>query len=172
MTAMDCYIALGSNLGDRAAHLRRGIDGLGALGLALSAESSVWETEPVGTGPAPWFWNMAVKGLSERSPLELLEMLLEVERAAGRRRGRANASRTLDLDLLLMGDLQLEGTRLSLPHPRMWQRSFVLEPLAEIAPSLVNPASGRTVEQERCALVAPSAVRRLGRLARREVSSL
>jgi 2-amino-4-hydroxy-6-hydroxymethyldihydropteridine diphosphokinase len=169
---MDCYVALGSNLGDRARHLRFGLSRLAEAELAPLAESSVWETEPVGIGAAPWFWNMAVKVASRADPFDLLRLLLEVERAAGRVRGPDSGSRTLDLDLLLVGDLRLSDERLTLPHPRMWSRGFVLAPLAEIAPDLVNPASGRTVAQERRQLAAGGELRRLGSLARQEASSL
>jgi 2-amino-4-hydroxy-6-hydroxymethyldihydropteridine diphosphokinase len=96
----------------------------------------------------------------------VLDALLSVERGAGRVRGAANAPRSLDLDLLLMGAACIEGPRLRLPHPRMWKRSFVLEPLAEIAPDLVNPQTGRSVEQERRGLANPTRARRLGRLDR------
>ena len=114
---------------------------------------------------APWFWNMAVHVRTPHAPLPLLDSLLRVEREAGRVRAVVNAPRILDLDLLLMGDLRLQHPRLQLPHPRMWQRSFVLEPLAEIAPELRNPISGRSVAEERRRLGSPSTVRRLGSLA-------
>jgi 2-amino-4-hydroxy-6-hydroxymethyldihydropteridine diphosphokinase len=142
------YVGLGSNLGDRAARLRAGIEGLRAAGLDLDAVSSVWESEPVDAPAAPWFLNMAVSGKTDLAPLDLLDLLLEVERRAGRVRTVPNAPRTLDLDLLLLGDLRWHDERLVLPHPRMWERRFVLEPLREIAPELRNPTSGRTVAEE------------------------
>jgi len=162
---MDCYLALGTNLGDRAGNLGAGLEGLRRTGLAPEAVSSVWETEPVDTPFPRWFWNMAVMVRSDRAPGELLDLLLEIERAAGRRRSVRNAPRTLDLDLLLMGQLTLEDKRIRLPHPRMWERRFVLEPLAEIAPELRNPLSGRTVREERRRIRGRGEVRRLGDLA-------
>ena len=162
---MDCYIALGSNLGDRRAHLRAGLDGLESQGLTPLAVSSVWETEPVDTAFPRWFWNMAIRVECDRAPLELLGVLLEVERENGRRRRERNGPRTLDLDLLLMGDLDVDEAELRLPHPRMWNRRFVLEPLAEIAPNLRNPATGRTVIEERGKIAGLGSVRRLGDLA-------
>lgn len=165
MPCVDCYIALGSNLGDRRAHLESGLAGLGRHGLEPRAVSSVWETEPVDTDFPRWFWNMALRTEDDRPPLELLELLLEIERRNGRRRTEANGPRTLDLDLLMVGDLRVDGPRLRLPHPRMWQRAFVLEPLAEIAPELRNPDSGRTVGEERLRLQDPARVRKLGDLA-------
>jgi 2-amino-4-hydroxy-6-hydroxymethyldihydropteridine diphosphokinase len=162
---MDCYIALGTNLGELRENLASGLEGLSARDLAPRAVSSVWETEPVDTPWPQWFWNMAVAVRSDRSPHELLETLLEIESERGRRRVSRNAPRTLDLDLLMVGDLRVDSERLILPHPRMWERRFVLEPLAEIAPQLRNPANGRTVEQERLRIREHHQVRRLGDLA-------
>lgn len=162
---MHCYIGLGSNLGDRKRHLETGLEGLGRNGLRPQAVSSVWETEPVGTQDPQWFWNMAVRVNGDHEPLALLRMLQQIEHRAGRVRGRRNGPRTLDLDLLLMGDLKLDGPELRLPHPRMWSRRFVLEPLAEIAQGLINPLTGRSIDEERRGLCGGAAVRRLDRLA-------
>jgi len=165
MGAMECYIALGTNLGDLAANLQAGLDGLRGAGLPPRAVSSVWETEPVDTPFPQWFWNMAVMTRSDRPPHELLELLLAIERANGRQRSARNAPRTLDLDLLMVGELRVDDERIRLPHPRMWERRFVLEPLAEIAPELRNPSTGRTVEEERQRIRPRGTVRKLGDLA-------
>lgn len=149
---MIAYVGLGSNLGDRRAHLRAGLEGLCAAGLRLAAASSVWESEPVDAPGSPWFLNMVAAFETDRRPLEVLDVLLDIERRAGRVRAGRNAPRTLDLDLLLLGDLRWRDERLMLPHPRMWERRFVLEPLGEIAPQLRNPDSGRTVAEE-CARI-------------------
>ena len=162
---MQCFIALGSNLGDRRRNLQAGLEGLQRCDLAPAAVSSGWETEPVGTSFPQWFWNMVVMTASRREPLDLLDALQRIEAESGRRRGVPNAPRTLDLDLLLVGDLLVEDARLRLPHPRMWQRSFVLEPLAEIAPDLCNPLTGRTVREECLRVRERYDVRRLGDLA-------
>ena len=162
---MRCYVALGSNLGDRRRNLQAGLEGLTRSGLPPAAVSSVWETEPVDTAYPDWFWNMVVMLRSDRDPVDLLETLLGIERENGRHRTVPNGPRTLDLDLLLVGDLQIENGKLRLPHPRMWERRFVLEPLAEIAPRLRNPRSGRSVADERLDLSDRSRVRRLGDLA-------
>ena len=162
---VDCYIALGSNLGDRKGHLEAGLEGLGLLGMKPAAVSSVWETEPIGTTFPRWFWNMVVMTRTDREPLELLDALLEIERRNGRRRREPNAPRTLDMDLLLLGDVTVDVERLRLPHPRMWERRFVLEPLAEIAPTLRNPSSGRTVRQENERMANNGRVLKLGDLA-------
>ncbi len=163
---MTGYIALGSNLGDRGAYLRSGLDGLAGAGLRLVRISSVWETEPVGLSGGRWFWNMAVEIETTEPPHRVLERLLEIERAAGRERDGRNRSRTLDVDLLMLGDLLIADERLRLPHPRMWERSFVLAPLAEIAPRLRNPNNGRTVQDELARIAHPTRIRSLGALDR------
>ncbi len=161
---MDGYIGLGTNLGARRAHLRAGVEGLRRAGLELVSGSSVWESEPVDCPSPRWFLNMAVRVRTERQPLELLDLLLSIERSAGRTRGARNAPRTLDLDLLMLGDLQWSDDRLRLPHPRMWERRFVLEPLCEIAPDLRNPETGTRVSESRERIVDRTVVRRIGRL--------
>jgi 2-amino-4-hydroxy-6-hydroxymethyldihydropteridine diphosphokinase len=162
---MDCYIGLGTNLGDLGANLRAGLDGLRCSGLETAAVSSVWETEPIDS-PAPlWFWNMAALVRCDLRPLQLLDRLLAIELENGRVRGERNEPRTLDLDLLAMGDLVLENNRLRLPHPRMWERKFVLEPLCEIAPELTNPHTGMTVRRQLDGLNDGYEVRKLGDLA-------
>lgn len=159
------YVGLGSNVGDREGHLRAGILALARGGLGVSAVSSIWETEPVdGAGPA-WFLNMVARVATDLTPEQALDVLLAGERARGRLRARPNAPRELDLDLLLLGGERRATATLDLPHPRLWARRFVLAPLAEIAPSLVNPASGRTVSEELAALGDAPVVRRLGPLA-------
>ncbi|NIM02220.1 MAG: 2-amino-4-hydroxy-6-hydroxymethyldihydropteridine diphosphokinase [Acidobacteria bacterium] len=161
---MTGYIALGSNLGDRGRYLRAGLSGLAATGLRPTRVSSVWETEPVGLPDGGWFWNMAVEITTTEPPHRVLERSLIIERDAGRQRNARNRSRTLDVDLLMLGDLSVADERLRLPHPRMWERSFVLAPLAEIAPDLRNPANGRTVTDELARIDRPTRIRSLGTL--------
>jgi 2-amino-4-hydroxy-6-hydroxymethyldihydropteridine diphosphokinase len=165
MRLMLAYIALGSNLGDRRRHLEAALDGLREADIPPIGISSVWETEPVDCPAGGWFWNMAVKARTSRKPLELLDSLLGIEERMGRVRTVRNAPRTLDMDLLMLGDLVFEHDRLNLPHPRMWQRRFVLEPLAEIEPELINPITGLTVVEERARSRDRSRVRRIGTLA-------
>jgi 2-amino-4-hydroxy-6-hydroxymethyldihydropteridine diphosphokinase len=145
---MTGHVALGSNLGDREENLRAGLRGLRLRGIEPVAVSSVWETEPVACPEPLWFLNMVARISTDRPPLEVLDRLLEIEREAGRVREARNEPRILDLDLLLLGSLEVRTGRLTLPHPRMWERRFVLAPLAEIDPDLRNPASGRTVSEE------------------------
>ena len=161
---MTGYIGLGSNLGDRRAWLRTGILGLRAAGLCPISASSIWETEPVATIAPGWFLNMVVEVETGRPPLEVLEILLAIERRAGRVREGRNAPRRLDLDLLLLGRLRWADARLTLPHPRMWQRSFVLEPLRQLAPEVCNPTSGRTVTDECRRAAGGAVVREVGRI--------
>ncbi len=139
-------IALGANLGDREGQLQQAVDALRTL-LDDVAVSSFHDTAPVGVPlPQPNYLNAAVTGLTRLPPRVLLARLLDIERTLGRARPHANAPRTIDLDLILYGDVQLDEPALTIPHSRFRGRGFVLAPLAEIAPSMVDPATGLTVE--------------------------
>ena len=144
-------IALGSNLGDRRAHLSFAVDALGRL-LADLRVSPFIETDPVGVPPQPRYLNGAVVGRCACAPAVLLDALLRIERARGRERPHAGAARTLDLDLILMGDLVIRRPGLDLPHPRFRERRFVLAPLAAIAPDLTDPITGSTARKLLAAL--------------------
>jgi 2-amino-4-hydroxy-6-hydroxymethyldihydropteridine diphosphokinase len=138
-------IALGSNLGDRRAHLEWAVDRLREL-LSDLRVSSFIETEPVDMpGPQPPFLNGAAVGETALAPEALLGELLALERERGRERTGVRAPRTLDLDLLLHGDLIVDSPTLVIPHPRFAERAFVLEPLAEIAPQMRDPRTGKSV---------------------------
>ena len=143
-------IALGSNLasrfGDREANLREAVRRCGALG-EVRAGSTFHDTEPVGYVSQPRFLNGALLLETELEPLPLIRGLLEVERSMGRERGIAKGPRVIDLDLLLYGPVVMATAELTLPHPEMHERRFVLEPLAEIAPEMMHPVLGRTVEE-------------------------
>ncbi len=155
-------IALGSNLGDRERNLREAVARIGQLG-EVRAVSSFHDTAPVGYVDQPRFLNAALLLETELAPVELMSALLAIEREMGRDRGVAprtaegaeitKGPRTIDLDLLLYDSLVLhmpagaEHPALTLPHPEMHRRRFVLAPLAEIAPGMVHPASGRTIAQ-------------------------
>jgi 2-amino-4-hydroxy-6-hydroxymethyldihydropteridine diphosphokinase len=142
-------IALGSNLGDRQSHLRFGIYRLSRI-LEDMRVSNVRETAPFGVStPQPAFLNAAVTGTTLLTPRELLDALLAIERERGRERPCQNAPRTLDLDLILYGDSMVSEEGLIVPHPRFRERPFVLEPLAEIAPDMVDPVTGLTIARLR-----------------------
>ena len=140
-------MALGSNLGDRAAHLRFAAEQLSRFVGSLVV-SSFHETLPEGVDDVqPLFLNAAAVGETTLSPRALLDRLLEIEQMRGRERARPNAARTLDLDLILFGQTVLDEPGLVVPPPRFATRRFVLEPLAEIAPQLRDPISARTVAE-------------------------
>jgi 2-amino-4-hydroxy-6-hydroxymethyldihydropteridine diphosphokinase len=136
---------LGSNLGDRRANLEAALRGLAAAGQVV-AVSAFHDTAPEGP-PQPRYLNCAAVVATDLLPRELLAAALELERRAGRERGVRWGPRTLDVDLLLCGDLVVREADLQVPHPRLHERLFVLEPLAEIALDWVVPGLGRTVGQ-------------------------
>lgn len=144
-------IAVGSNLGDRRVHLAFAVRALTDT-LTDLAVSSWHETAPVGVPPQGPFLNGAVVGQTALSPRALLDLLLQIERDAGRQRPFEGAPRTLDLDLILYGSEVIDEPGLRVPHPRFRERLFVLEPLAEIAPDWIDPETHRSIEQLRDAI--------------------
>jgi 2-amino-4-hydroxy-6-hydroxymethyldihydropteridine diphosphokinase len=155
------YIALGSNLGDREAQLEAALKALRAsAGVRLTAVSAFYETEPVGPPPQGPYLNGAAELATSLGPRALLDRLLAIEAAAGRRRtAERNTARTLDLDLLFFGGLRIDEPGLQVPHPRLHERAFVLEPLCEIAARLVHPVLGETIEQLARRVRDPASVR-------------
>ena len=154
------YVALGSNLGDREAHLRAALRVIASLPRTrLGAASPLMETEPVGGPPQGAYLNAAAALETALGARELLGHLLAIERSRGRERTREQrwGPRTLDLDLLLYGDLVLSEPGLTIPHPRLHERRFVLEPLACLAPGAVIPTLGISVAEALHALEATSA---------------
>jgi 2-amino-4-hydroxy-6-hydroxymethyldihydropteridine diphosphokinase len=138
-------IALGSNVGDRRAHLDYAVSALRGLLTNLSV-SRYYETVPAGvSGPQAMFLNAAAVADTVLTPRALLDALLAIEQERGRERPYARSPRTLDLDLILLGDVVLEESGLVVPHPRFRERRFVLEPLAAVAPELRDPVSGQTI---------------------------
>jgi 2-amino-4-hydroxy-6-hydroxymethyldihydropteridine diphosphokinase len=138
------YLGLGSNLGDRATHLR---DALAALrpGVIVERVSSVYDTAPVHVTDQPRFLNIAVEGSTILSPADLLNLLKRIERTLGRTPGIRFGPRVIDLDILLYDDLVLQTDEITIPHPRMTERAFVLLPLAEIAPDVRHPVLGISI---------------------------
>lgn len=153
--AVHAYVALGANLGDPQAALRQALRDLEALPhTQLVRASSLYRTAPVdSTGPD--YINAVAELRTTLGPYELLAALQRIEEAAGRQRPYRNAPRTLDLDILLYGDLRLDEPRLTLPHHRMYQRAFVLVPLAEIAPALVRPEQLQAVNRQGITRLSP-----------------
>lgn len=148
------YLGLGSNLGDRAGNLLLGIRGMRDAGLEVSRLSQIYETEPVETFPQPKFLNQVAElHVNELlRPAEVMERLLQVERSLGRTRDVSKGPRTIDLDLLLYGNETCDTELLTLPHPRLHLRRFVLVPLAELAPKLVHPKLHQTMAELLAAL--------------------
>jgi 2-amino-4-hydroxy-6-hydroxymethyldihydropteridine diphosphokinase len=141
------YLSLGSNLGDRAVNLREATRRLGQLG-TIRWQSSLYETEPIEVQSAqPWFLNCAVALATQLTPRELLEAALTIEREMGRQRTGSKQPRQIDIDILLFGERVIRDRGLTVPHPAMQQRRFVLEPMMEIAPEAQHPILKKSVRE-------------------------
>jgi 2-amino-4-hydroxy-6-hydroxymethyldihydropteridine diphosphokinase len=154
------YIGLGSNLGDRIENLRGARERIETSGIRIRRNSSLYETEPRGLVEQPWFLNQVIETETTLFPRQLLARLLRIEREMGRIRTAPDGPRTINLDILLFGNAVVHAAGLEIPHPRMAERRFVLEPLAELAPGLRPPRGRRTV-REMLAEVKDQTVRRL-----------
>jgi len=158
-------IGLGGNLpspvGAPPATLAAALVALAGLGHPTLARSALYRTAPVPASDQPWFVNAVVRVAAQGEPERILDILLQVERRFGRRRGEPNAARTLDLDLLAFGTICRDDPDLILPHPRLHERLFVLQPLLEIAPAWVHPRLGLTVRELLAGLPPGPAVLRL-----------
>lgn len=140
------YLGLGSNLGDREAHLRDAVRRLGRV-VEILRISSVYRSEPVGYVEQPDFWNLVVEARTSLEPEALLRDVHRIEDELGRTRPFPNAPRVIDIDVLLYDDVVVETPELTIPHPRMLERAFVLRPLAELAPGLRDPRSGERIAE-------------------------
>jgi 2-amino-4-hydroxy-6-hydroxymethyldihydropteridine diphosphokinase len=140
------YLGLGSNLGHREENIARALELLGRR-VGIERISSIYETEPVGYREQPWFLNAVCRVSTMLEPFDLLRLVKEVEGELGRIPSFTNGPRIIDIDILLYGDEVLQANDLTIPHPRLAERPFVLVPLAEIAPELVHPVVKRTIEQ-------------------------
>lgn len=140
-------LGLGSNLGDRVRHIERAIARLGEQ-LRFEAISSIYESQPVGDRDQPWYLNLVCVGVTRFSPRGVLEFITDIEGALGRKRSEDPfAPRTIDVDILAYDDRVIDEPDLRIPHPRMTERAFVLQPLAEIAPEWRHPVEGKTARE-------------------------
>jgi 2-amino-4-hydroxy-6-hydroxymethyldihydropteridine diphosphokinase len=142
-----CFLSLGSNLGDREFYLKNAVDGLTQHGILVVREASIYETEPKDVGEQPWFLNTAVEVATDLSARDLLTACLAIERTNQRQRSDAKPPRTLDIDIIFYGSNIFREPGLTIPHPRLGERKFVLVPLNEIAAGFKDPASRQTVSQ-------------------------
>ncbi len=137
------WLGLGANLGDRRANIDRAVDRLGDR-IRVARRSDSIDTQPVDAG-GPDYLNCVAEGDTDLEPLELLEFTKGIEREMGRTGKGTNAPRSIDIDILFYGDLILRTTDLTIPHPRLHERAFVLDPLSSLEPGLLNPVCGRSV---------------------------
>ena len=154
------FLALGSNIGDREANLREAVKRLEADEIRVTRRSSLYETAPQELLDQPWFLNAVVQIETGLFPLQLLGRVRGIEREMGRRRVTPKGPRNIDIDILFYGRAVIASAELEVPHPRIAQRRFVLEPLAEIAPDFRHPLTGRTAGEMLTALE-PQGVRKL-----------
>jgi 2-amino-4-hydroxy-6-hydroxymethyldihydropteridine diphosphokinase len=154
------YLALGSNIGDREANLRDAVRRMESEGIRVVARSSLYETAPQELLDQPSFLNAVVEVETDLFPRQLLARVQQIERAMGRRRVTPKGPRNIDIDILFYARAVIGTAELEVPHPRIAQRRFVLEPLAEIAPDFRHPATGKTAG-EMLAALGPQGVRRL-----------
>jgi 2-amino-4-hydroxy-6-hydroxymethyldihydropteridine diphosphokinase len=153
------YLSLGSNVGDREAQLQGAVTRLAAIG-RVTAVSSFYETEPVEFTEQPWFLNCAVALDTSQTPQQLMTSILRIEQEMGRRRVQNKGPRAIDIDILLFDDAVVDSPEVTIPHPALHQRRFVLEPLAEIAPELRHPVLHKTIRELRDALLPEQIVRK------------
>ena len=154
------YIALGSNLGDREENLQQAREEIASADLRVVRASSIYETAPRDVLDQPWFLNQVIECETDLFPRQLLARLQKIEKTMGRKRRIAKGPREIDLDILLYGEAVVKAPELEIPHPRLTERRFVLEPLAELAPDKRHPGTRKTV-REMLAGVANQAVRRI-----------
>jgi 2-amino-4-hydroxy-6-hydroxymethyldihydropteridine diphosphokinase len=159
------YLSLGSNLGDRQFHLQRAVACFEQERIIVKRQSSVYETEPQDVASQPWFLNIVVECETRLFPLQLLKVLQRIERQVGRVRESAvrRGPRVIDIDILLFGNAVVHTPQLTIPHPGMTERRFVLEPLLEIAPEIRHPVTKRTFRTYLSALTGQQ-VRKLNRI--------
>ena len=165
MTWVKVYLALGSNLGDRMSNLASAIKRLSQK-MTVKKVSSVYETDPVYYKEQPLYLNTALSAITELDPFELLSFVKSIESAQGRQPSFRDAPRLIDIDILFYGDQVIETPELTIPHPRIAERDFVLVPLAEIAPEVAHPVSHEKVEDLLAVMDGLCGVRKIGGFSR------
>lgn len=163
MTGVKVYLALGSNLGDRMGNLTEAVQHLSRK-ITIKKISSVYETEPVYFKEQPLYLNAVLSAVTELEPFELFRFVKSIESDLGRQPSFRNAPRTIDIDILFYGGQAIETSELTIPHPRIAERAFVLVPLAEIAPKLVHPVSQKRVSKLLAVVEGVDGVRKFGKL--------
>jgi 2-amino-4-hydroxy-6-hydroxymethyldihydropteridine diphosphokinase len=164
MPVQTIFLSLGSNVGDREANLRAAVAALEGAGVRVRRVSSLYETEPVDFLEQPWFLNCVLEGETDAPAQTLLKALRRIEARMGSKKLAPKGPRLLDVDILLYGDETVDTPELQVPHPRMTERRFVLEPLAEIAPELRHPSWSGTVSDLLARAQDRSEVRRFGKI--------
>jgi 2-amino-4-hydroxy-6-hydroxymethyldihydropteridine diphosphokinase len=154
------YLGLGANIGNPAANLAEATFRIASEAVRVLRASSIWETAPQGKLDQPWFLNQVIEIETDLTPGQLFARLQEVEREMGRVRFERNGPRLIDIDILLFGDQCVTGPGLEIPHPRIAERRFVLEPLAELAPDLRHPVTNKSVREMLAAVAGQQACRR------------
>ncbi|MCH7987001.1 MAG: 2-amino-4-hydroxy-6-hydroxymethyldihydropteridine diphosphokinase [Acidobacteria bacterium] len=164
-TTKTAYLALGSNQGDREKHIERALEALTAAGIAVRRSSPLYETQPVGTAAQRWFLNCVLEVETELMPLALLRATQRIERQLGRRPAAAPqpVARTIDIDILFYGTSVVRLAELTIPHPRLAERRFVLAPLCDLAPELRHPLTRKTATEMLAGLTDRATVRRWSR---------
>ena len=147
MLGKTVYLGLGSNVGNRERMLQTAIDRLHSADLRIERVSSVYETEPQGRRNQRWFLNLVAEARTDLFPRQLLGRIARIEQQLGRRRMLANGPRTIDIDILFFGGFIVETPELTIPHPRLAERRFVVAPMAELAPELRDPVTRRTMRE-------------------------
>ena len=160
---MQVYLGIGSNLGDRQANMKKALKLLSDT-LQIELASSIYETEPVGYVEQPMFLNAVCRGQTELGPMQLLSLLKGIEISLGRVSSFPNAPRTIDLDIIFYGSMIMQTPELTIPHPRLEERAFVLIPFLEIAPDLRHPISGESIEDLVARVQGWEGVKKIGKL--------
>ena len=155
------FLSLGSNLGDRKGHLTTGLKRLEKKGIKIQRRSSFYQTEPVEFVEQPTFLNLVCEVRTALDPEQLLQTCLTLEKELGRVREKVKGPRTIDIDILFYGRKVVQGPHLTIPHPRLYQRNFVLVPLEEIAPTFQDPSCGKSVRELRRRCTDLAALKRL-----------